>query len=183
MRLLIAGLLAATLAVGAWAAEKFEDTGLKVKADAPEGFVKLPELPAKDNFIGEAKGLYLSPDAATNGGAMLVHLMEIPGGADYAAFKGAIAPQLEVVFGNGYKVVKQEDVEVGKLAGFVLEFTCPGDGTKPVPGGSIPHHLRWFFFKEGTGKLIGVLYGARDASWQELSAKFVASEKTLKRVE
>jgi hypothetical protein len=183
MRLLIAGLLAASLAVGAWAAEKFEDQSIKVSADAPEGFVKLGELPPKDNFIGEAKGLYLSPDVANNGGAMLVHHMEIPAGADYAAFKGAIAPQLELVFGNGYKLVKQEDVEIGKLSGFVLEFACPGDGTKPVPGGSIPHHLRWYFFKDSPTKLIGVLYGARDSAWKELSDKYVASEKTLKRVE
>ena len=183
MRLLIAGLLAASLAVGALAAEKFEDKGIKVSADAPEGFVKLGEVPPKDNFLGESKALFLSPDVANNGGAMLVHYLDIPAGADYPTFKGAIAEQFGVVFGNGYKLIKQEDVEVGKLSGFVLEFSCPGDGTKPAPGGSIPHHLRWFFFKEGPAKLIGVLYGARDSAWKELSEKYTVSEKTLKKIE
>lgn len=183
MKLLVASLLAATLAVSAWAAEKFEDKSIRVAAETPEGFVKLDQVPAKDNFIGEAKALYLSPEAATNAGAMLVHHMELPGGVDYATFKGALATQLGTVFGAGYKLVKQEDTEMGKLSGFVLEFTCPGDGTKPAPGGTIPHHLRWYFFKDGDAKLIGVLYGARDAAWKDLDAKFAASAKTLKRTE
>lgn len=183
MRLLIASLLAATLAVGVMAAEKFEDKTIKVSADAPEGFVKLAEVPPADNFLGESKALYLSPEVAANGGAMLIHHLTIPAGADYAAFKVALPTQFATIFGDGYKLIKQEDVTVGKLAGFVLEFSCPGDGTKPLPGGTVPHHLRWFFFKDGDAKLIGVLYGARDASWAELSKGYVVSEKTLKRIE
>ncbi|MGV3724389.1 MAG: hypothetical protein ACO1SX_26125 [Actinomycetota bacterium] len=183
MRLLIAGLLAASLAVGVRAAEKFEDKAIKVSAEAPEGFVKLNEVPPPDDFIGESKALYLSPEVASNGGAMLIHHLTIPAGADYAAFKGALPTQFATIFGNGYKLIKQEDVQAGKLSGFVLEFSCPGDGSKPVPGGAVPHHLRWFFFKDGDARLIGVLYGARDANWADLSAKYVASEKTLKRIE
>jgi hypothetical protein len=176
-------MLLLALVGAASAAEKVEDKSIRLSVDAPEGFLKAPELPKKDDFIGEAKGLFLSPDFATNGGAMLVHHMTLPGGLDFNGFKTALEPRLAMAFGNGYKLVKQEDVEAGKFAGFVLEFSCPGDGTKPDPTGSIPHHVRWYFFKDGDAKVIGMLYGARDASWKDLEPKYAASFKTLKQTD
>jgi hypothetical protein len=179
----LAGIIAGMLVTAAWAAEKLEDKSIHLSMDAPEAFIKSPELPKADAFIGTAKGLFLSPQVADNGAALLVHHMELPAGADYATFKGIIAAQLGQVFGAGFKLVKQEDVTADKFSGFLLEFTCAGDGTKPDPNGTIPHHIRWHFLKDGDAKLIGVLYGARDANWNEMEPKYATSFKTLKRVE
>lgn len=179
-RLLFAGALTTLLISAAFAAEKLEDKAIKVALDAPETFIKSPELPAKDNFIGESKGLFVSPDFAKNGAAVLVHYMDIPAGADYTLFKSAIEPQLATVFGNGYKLVKQEDVKTEGFTGFSLEFTCPGDGTKPVPGGTTPHHVRWYFLKDTDTKVVGILYGGQEASWKDLDPKYAASFKSLK---
>src|SRR4051794_37304244 len=59
-RLLLAGAITTLLISAAFAAEKLEDKAIKVSLDAPEAYIKAPELPAKDPFIGEAKGLFLS---------------------------------------------------------------------------------------------------------------------------
>jgi hypothetical protein len=179
-KLLLAGAITTLLISAAFAAEKLEDKGIKVALDAPETYIKAPELPAKDNFIGEAKGLFLSPDFAKNGGAVLVHYMDLPGGADYTLFKAAIEPQLATVFGQGYKLVKQEDVKTDGFTGFSLEFVCPGDGQKPTPGGNTPHHVRWYFLKDTDTKVVGILYGGRDEAWKDLDEKYAASFKTLK---
>lgn len=182
-KLLLAGVLLVSLAGVARAAEKLEDKSVHVSLEAPEGFIKAPELPKKDSFIGEPKGLYLSPEVTSNGGALLVHHTAVPGGLDYDQFKNAFADFLGKTFASGFKVVKQEDTQVGKFSGFMLEFVCPGDGGKPDPNGTIPHHIRWYFFKDGADKLVGVLYGARDATWNDLEPKYAASFKTLKYAE
>jgi hypothetical protein len=156
--LLLMGALVASLGGSARAADRFSDADLHLSADPPDGFVKAPELP-KDQFLGTPKALWISPDLASNGGAWLVHDMPIPGGLDYAAFKtgfGAILESLVLKL----KIVKQEDVTVGKLTGFSLEITAPGDGTKIDPNGTIPHHVRWYFLKKDDNNVIGILYGA-----------------------
>ena len=179
-KLLLATVQLTTLVGVARAAEKFEASALHITAETPDGCVKAPELPKADGFIGDAKGLYVSPDIATNGAAMLVHSMPVPAGLDYAGFKSNFANLLGQFLPTS-KVIKQEDVKVGKLDGFSLEFTCPGDGGKPDPNGTIPHHIRWYFFKDGEAKMIGVLYGSRDAAWKDLDSKYQASFKTLKQ--
>lgn len=179
--LLLAGALSALCITAAFAAEKLEDKALQFSIEAPETYVAAPQLPEKDNFIGTTKGLYLSPDVQKNGGALLVHHLDIPAGADYATFKSVIEPQLAQVFGNGYKLIKQEDVKAEGFTGFTLEFVCPGDGAKPAPGGTTPHHVRWHFVKDGETRLIGFLYGAQDAAWKDLEPRYAASFKTLKR--
>lgn len=184
MKMLPAFIAAATLlATAVFAAEKLEAKDLKLSLQAPETFVASPELPEKDAFIGVAKGLYFSPEIQKNGAACLVHHMDIPAGADYATIKSALEPQLAQVFGQGYKLVKQEDLKLEGFTGFSLEFVCPGDGTKPLPGGATPHHVRWHFLKDGETKLVGILYGAQDAAWKDLEPKYAASFKTLKRSE
>jgi hypothetical protein len=182
-KLMLAGALSALFVTAAFAAEKLEDKSLKLSLQAPETFIASPQLPEKDNFIGTAKGLYLSPDVQKTGGALLVHHMDLPGGADYPTVKAALEPQLAQVFGTGYRLVKQEDIKLDGFTGFTLEFICPGDGTKPMPGGTTPHHIRWYFLKDGDAKLVGILYGAQDAAWKDLEPKYAASFKTLKRTE
>lgn len=181
-RLLLAGVFLTTLVAGVSAAEKFEAKSVHLAAEAPDGFIKPAELPKADEFIGEAKAIFVSTDAANNAGTMLVHHMTNQAG-DFNGFKQAFEPLIEKAFSNGFKLIKQEDVKVGKLDGFELEFACPGDGTKPDPNGNIPHHIRWYFFKDGDAKVIGVVYGAREAAWKDLDPKFAASFKTFKYVE
>jgi len=177
---LLTGLLLVLAAGAALAAEKFEDKQLGISVTAPEGFGAAADLGKRDDFIGEPKALFASPDAQNNAAILLIHHMEIPGGADYATFKGAFADQLKTIFMDGFKLLKQEDLKVDKLTGFMLDFECPGDGTKPQPGGSTPHHVRWYLVREGDKKLVGLIYTGREAAWKDISPKFEASAKTLK---
>ena len=140
-RLLVVPILI-VVAAGAAFAEKFEDKQLGISLAAPEGFAAGPNEGKRDGFIGEPKAIYFSPDAQNNAGMLLIHHMDLPGGTDYAAFKGALADILKNAFNEGFKVVKQEDLKTEGLTGFLLDFECPGDGMKPTPGGSIPHHVR-----------------------------------------
>lgn len=170
-------------AAAAAAAEKFEDKKLGIAVMAPEGFTAVADIGKQEEFLGETKALYASPDVDSTAGILLIHHMDIPGGADYATLKGALSDQLKMAFGDKYRLIVQEDLKVEKLTGFVLEFECPGDGTKPRPGGNVLHHVRWYLIREGDAKLVGLIYTSRDSGWKPLDPKFVASAKTLKRVE
>ncbi len=177
---LLALVFAATGVAFAAAAEKFSDKSLGIEVTAPEGFMKAPDTPAKDDFIGQPKALFFAPNVTETGGILLIHHMDLPGGVDYDTFKKAFVEQLGMAFGDSFKLLKQTDLTVEKLSGMVLEFECPGDGGKPAPGGTIPHHVRWVFIREGEKKLVGMIYAARQAAWKDLDGKFTASEKSLK---
>ena len=178
---LLAGALTVSLAASAWAADRFSDTKLHISVDPPAGFLRAPEVP-KDNFLGDVKALWASPDFPTNGAASLLHDMPIPGGLDYNGFKTNFG---DILHNQSPKlmVVKQADVTVGKLSGFSLEITGPGDGTKIDPEGTIPHHVRWYFLKKDDHNVIGILYSARDSAWKEIDPKFVEAFKSLKDAE
>lgn len=181
-RVLGIGALLVALAGAAWAAEKFEDKTLGLRVEAPEGYTKAenPKLPEE---VGEVKAFYVDPNAGTNAGSLLIHHMDLPDGADYSAFKTSFGDQVGTFFGNGFKLVKQEDTDVPKLTGFMLEFECPGDDREAKPGGNIQHHIRWYFFRDGEKKLVGVVYHSLDLHWKALEPKFAASFKTLKKAE
>jgi hypothetical protein len=164
----------------ACAAERFEDPQLKVEVEAPEGFSRSEGTPPADPFVGEFKAAFASPEVGTTAGALLIHHMPLPNGIDYPTFKGTLATRLGTMFGDRFRLLRQQDVEVGKIQGFVLEFQCPGDGRKPEVNGSIPHQIRWYLFQGSDGKLIGLIYSARQESWKDLDTKFAASFKTLK---
>jgi hypothetical protein len=172
------GLLLA-LAVGtAGAAEKFENKTVGIALELPAGFVSVEQKP-ENSPLGDILGLYAAPDAAETGSGLLIHVLEIPGG-DYDTFKGGLPDLLKGVFQEKFKLVKQEDTKFEKMTGFMLDFECPGDGSKPQPGGSIPHHVRWYLIREGDKKLVGLIYTGREAAWKDVSPKFDASAKTLK---
>ena len=184
MKRLLAVIILVLSALGvAWAAEKFEDADLKISIEAPEGFIRTGEPLDDNDFLGKPKALFLSPDAAETAGAMLIHHMDIPGGIDYDTFKQVWPKQLKGAFGDTFEIVEQKDLKLGDREGFVLEFTAPGDGTKPDPNGDIPHHIRWRFIRDGDSKLVGLLFGAREEAWESFKAKYEASEKTLKATE
>jgi hypothetical protein len=178
-RLLAVGLLLAVAAGAAWA-EKFEDKQLGIALTAPEGFAAGPNAGKKDDFIGEQKAIFASPDVQNNAAILLIHHMDLPGGMDYATLKGGLADLLKNVFAAGFKVVKQEELKTEGLTGFMLDFECPGDGTKPAPGGNVPHHVRWYLVQDGDKKLVGLLYAAREAAWKDVEPKFTASANSLK---
>ena len=181
-RLLVAAILAVTVIGVAWAAEKFEDADLKISIEAPADYVKSDDPLEEDDFIGTPKVLFASPDIMNNGGLLLIHHMDIPDG-DYEAWKSSLSDQLAMIFGDAYEVVEQKDVKLGDRDGMVLEFKCTGDGVKPDPDGNIEHRVRWRFIRDGDSKLVGLIYGAQEASWETLKPKITASEKSLKAID
>ena len=178
----IGALMVAVVGV-AWAAAAYENADLKFRIEPPADFVKAATPEKKDGFLGEPLALYTSPKLAETAGMLLMHHMDIPGGADYDTFKSGLADQLKQVFGDSFEVVEQKDVKIGDREGFSLDFKAPGDGAKPDPNGDIPHHVRWILLRDGDSKLIGLLYAARESAWEGLNAKFKASAKSLKALE
>jgi len=176
----LVGVAALTLAAAANAAEKFEDAGLGIRMEAPDGFVAAAQKPPIPETLGEIKGFYTSPQAAENAGFLMIHHMTVPGGMGFDAFKGAFPGRIGEQLGQGFKQVKQEDVEVGRLKGFMFEFEAPGNGMLPEAGGSIPHRVRWYMFQHGAERIIGVVYHSRGAAWAELDPRFATSYKSLK---
>ena len=181
--MLLTGLLVFAALSAAWAAEKYENADLKITLEAPEGFVKVDEMPKDDDFIGKIVAVYASPDFENDGASLVIHHMDIPGGVDYDTFKGALAEQLKQVFGDSFELVKQEDIKLAGREGFVLNFKSPGDGKMPTPDGKIPHHIGWVLLKDGDSKLIGLIYGSRESAWEGTLPKFKASAKTAKAIE
>ena len=179
----LSGLLGLTLAVAALAAEKFEDKAAGLRVTAPEGFTTAAQLPSIPDEIGKPKVLFTDKNYENNGGQLLIHLMDLPGGAEYAAFKTDLVATLKDYFGDGFKLHKQEDVAVGKQVGFSIEFEGPGNGKMPEPGGTIPHHIRWVLVRDGNERLMGFVYHCRESAWKELEPKFSASQKTLASAE
>ena len=143
------------------------------------GFAAAPNPGKKDDFLGEPKAVFVAADSDSTAGALLIHEMPIPAGLDYTTLKSALGEFLKGAFGDSDKLVKQEDLKVDGLTGFLLEFECASDGKKPTPGGSDKHHVRWYLIREGDSKLAGLLYGSRQAAWKDLDAKFSDSAKSL----
>jgi hypothetical protein len=181
-RLLAAFALLAAAAGTARAAEQFENKQLGIALAAPEGFVAAPDPGKRDDFLGEPKALYVPPDVEKTAAGLLVHHMDLPGGIDYPTFKTALAEFLKGAFGTSFKLVKQEDLKVDGLTGFMLEFECAGDGKKPLPGGSEQHHARWYLVRQGDAKLVGLLYTSREPAWKDIDPKVAASARSLKAI-
>lgn len=173
------GLLAAGVPV---LAETFEDSGLKIKIEAPEGFKKVNQTPNLPEVLGECKGVYNHPNPDATAGQMFIHYMTLPDGATFADFKNSLNARLDDHFGGGYKLVKQEDVNIAGREGMLIEFQSPGTGTFPEPAGTIPHHTRWLLLKDGDGRAIGVVLHSREAAWKDLEPKFTAAQKSIKGV-
>lgn len=178
--LLIAAALLLAIAAGA---ETLEEKALHVSLAAPEGFVRSGDLPDENELIGKPKALYQSPDNAKDGAALLVHHVTLPDGTTYKAFRNSLPGQVSKSLTGVYRLFRQSDVEIGGFSGFMLDFTCPGNGQRPEPDGKVPHHLRWYLFQDGDRNVVGLLYGANDAAWKDLNAKYAASVKTLKRLD
>jgi hypothetical protein len=180
-RWLMVSLLSLAVA-GAAAGETFENKKIGIAVEAPAGFV-VTQQKADNSPLGEILGAYEAPDVANTASRMVVHLMEVPGGMDFDAFKKGAVDLLKAIFGEMFKLVKQDEPQVEKLTGFMLDFELPGNGTNPAPDGKIKHHARWYFFKQPDGKMAGILYTSQEAAWKDVEPKVTASAKTLKHVE
>lgn len=164
-------------------AASFKDEALKVEVEAPADFnkstmeVQLPEA------LGSVKGAFDHKNSERSGGQFILHHMPIPAEADYNGFKSSLPERVNEFLNGKAKVVRQEDVELGKFKGFLFEFEAPGDGKLPSPDGTIAHHVRWYLLRDGEDNLIGLVYHSREEAWKELEPKFAASLKTVKRIE
>lgn len=176
-------LLAALLVLAAaqfCMAASFQDPALKVEVQAPAGFEKIETLPPLPEVLGEVKTAFHHQEYEKTSGQLLIHHMMLPDGAAYEDFKAGLAGQVDEFLGGQAKIARQEDVTVGKLSGFLIEFEGPGNGKLPEAGGTIPHHVRWYLLKDGNGKLLGLVYHSRQDAWKELEPKFTASVKSFK---
>ena len=171
---------AMVLVGGVAAAEKLDDATLGITLEAPEGFLVPPQKPPIPDLLGEVKGFYASPKFEDTAAFAMVHQMPRPDGVTFEQFKETFPARIGAQLGNSYKQVRQEDVEAGKLKGFVFEFEAPGNGMLPEAGGSFRHRVRWYFFPQGADRLIGIVYHSRETAWKELEPKFAASFKSLK---
>jgi hypothetical protein len=173
--------LATLIGSAALAAEKFEDPQIKLSIQAPEGFTPpeaKPELPPQ---LGEIKAVFADKTDPKKSAFLLIHHMTLDGG--YEDFKQQIPQVLSERLGTTYKLSRQEDTQVGKYSGFLLEFEAPGDGRLPVDGGTFRHHVRWYLLRDGEDKLVGLIYHSLEDAWKELEPKYAASLKTLKKTE
>jgi hypothetical protein len=180
-RLLVLAGLVAALAGVASAAEKLEDKAIGIAIDAPEAFMNAPEKFEGSDALGELKALWVPKDSADTGGLAVVHHMPCPDGG-FDAFKSGIEARLRELFQGGFKLLRQEDVEVAELKGFMLDFECPGNGTRPKEEGTVKHRVRWYILRDGTEKIAGIIYSSREATWKDLEPKFAASLKTAKKI-
>lgn len=179
----LAATLLALFTIPALAANTFKDDTLKVQVEAPADFAKSTRDVQLPEALGTVKGAFDHNNAERTGGQFILHHMEIPAGADYSGFKTSLPERVNEFLNGKAKVVRQEDVEVGKLKGFLLEFEAPGDGKLPSPDGTIAHHVRWYLLRDGEDKLLGLVYHSREEAWKDLDPQFAASLKTFKRVE
>jgi hypothetical protein len=165
----------------AWG-ETFEDSDSKLSIESPEGFTKLPQDAPENEFLGKIKAIFLAPDVQTSSGVLLIHHMTRPADStDHAAFKKNLEPGVKSYFGEGYKLIKQEDVkDVKDRETFYVEYNCKGGENGPDPNGTIPLRVRWYLIKDGDNKYVGLIYYSREESWKEMEPKFVKSFKTAK---
>jgi hypothetical protein len=168
------------LASAVAAADGFVDKELGIAVTPPSGFAKSDKAPEVPEAIGSVKGYFVSSQAKDDAGMLLIHAMKLPDGASYDDFRNSLSDSLQHHFGAGYKLVKQEAVEVKGLTGFLLEAEVPGDGKDIKPGGDQKHHLRWYLFRRGDSGLTGVAYSARESAWTGLEPKFTTSFKTIR---
>ena len=166
----------------AFAADKFENKEAGLSVELPAGYVKASEVPAM-TVLGNTLGAWKAPNADDTGAGMLVHMLDIPGGLDYDAFKKQLPDLLKSILGENFKLLKQEDTKVEQMTGFILDFQAPSDGRLPDPNGKVVSHVRWYFFKEPDNKVLGVLYIARDTAWKDVEPKVDESSKTLKHLQ
>lgn len=181
-RFVLASVLLLALSAAVLAADRFEDKGLGISVAPPAGFQKSDEKPPVPDAVGDVKA-YFAPKESRPGAWVLVHSMEIPENMEFGAFKAGLSDGLSNHFGDGYKLVKQEDLDIPKLTGFVLDFVAPGDGKFPQAGGTTPHHIRWYLLKGENGRATGLIYAATEADWKDLEPKYSESAKSLKAVE
>jgi hypothetical protein len=165
---------------GADAVSSFEDAALGIGLEAPEGFSPPSAKPDLPDVIGEIKWIWAPANAEATAAFAAVHLMPIPDGATFDAFKGAFPGVVEARLGAGYKQVRQEEITTGKLKGFVFEFEAPGNGRLPENGGTIKHHVRWYFYARENGKMTGIIFHSKEDAWKELQPKFDACFKSVK---
>lgn len=175
------GAFLALAAGSSFAAVKYEDKELGIALEAPEGFIPLKELPRLHEALGATKAAYADPRKPGSGGLVMIHHMSLLEGGDYPTFKQRLPEAVGEFLGAGYRLLKQEDVTADKLAGFMIEFEAPGDGKLPQPGGPQRQHMRWYLFREGADRLVGVIYHATEEAWKELEPKFAASYKTVRK--
>jgi hypothetical protein len=174
--------LVALAATSAFAA-KFEDKDLKLSIEAPAGFTKQAETPQISDRLGEHKAIYVDTQEPKRVAFMLVHHMELPEGADYAIFKQQLPDVLKEYLGNSLKLNRQEDTEVGKFSGFMVDFEGPGDGKLPTADGTFRHHVRWYLLRDGDKKLVGLIYHSLEDAWKDLEPKVQASIKSAKKTD
>jgi len=174
-------LLVMTTGIAA-SADKFENKEAGVSVELPAGYVKASEVPAM-TVLGNTLGAWKAANADDTGAGLLVHLLEIPGGLDYDAFKKQLPDLLKSILGENFKLLKQDDTKVEQMTGFLLDFQAPSDGRLPDPNGKVISHVRWYFFKEPDNKVLGVLYIARDTVWKDVEPKVDESSKTLKHLQ
>lgn len=172
------GLAALLIAVPALS-NSFEDATLKFKIDAPAGYKKADQAPPIPDVLGELKVAFNHADRDKNGGQMFLHLMPIPA-TEFEDFKTSLDARLQEHFGDGYRFIKRDDIELAGRQGFILEFQCPGDGLFPTQGGTTPHHVRWVLVKEGQAGTLGVLCHSRETAWKELEPGFATALKSAK---
>ena len=163
-------------------AAEFKNADLHLSLNMPEKFTRT-ESGSVPAVVGAQKARFVTPDADKPNGTVIVHQMSLPDGTDYAQFKGGLEQGLREHFGDAAKIVRQEDVEQGGWSGFMIEAQVPGNEKDPEPGGPIRHHLRWYLLRDGTDKLVGVIFDARDDAWKDLEPGYSAAFKSLKKTE
>ena len=182
MRSFILAITTAVVLITCAHAAEFKNADLHLSLTLPKKFTRT-ESGSVPAVIGTQKARFVLPDAEKPNGTILVHQMSLPDGTDYAQFKAGLEQGLREHFGEAAKIVRQEDVEQGGWSGFMIEAQVPGNEKDPEPGGSVRHHLRWYLLRDGTDKLIGVIFDARDEAWKELEPGFSTAFKSLKKTE
>lgn len=182
MRSFVLAIIAAAALLTCARAAPFKSADLHLSLTLPEKFTRT-ETGSVPDVIGTQKARFVLPDAEKPNGTIIVHQMSLPDGTDYAQFKAGLEQGVRDHFGEAAKIVRQGDVEQGGWSGFMIEAQVPGNEKDPEPGGAIRHHLRWYLLRDGTDKLVGVIFDARDEAWKDLEPGYATAIQSLKKTE